>query len=179
MLLEDNTALVIIDVQGKLADIVYESEEMLQNIRTLIKGVKLLNIPIIWVEQYPEGLGATKNEIQTLLTDQKSIEKRNFSASDNDDFHDRLRDINREQFLVVGMEAHVCVYQTVADLLESKESVDIVVDAISSRTALNKEIAIDKMTDMGANKTSVEMALFELMKSADHPKFNDIRKLIK
>lgn len=179
MLLEDNTVLVIIDVQGKLADIVYESEKIIENMETLIKGVKLLNIPIIWLEQYPKGLGTTKKAIQTLLTDQEPIEKIDFSASDNDDFHERLREINREQFLVIGMEAHVCVYQTVADLLESKESVDIVVDAISSRTAGNKAIAIDKMTAMGADKTSVEMALFELMKSADHPKFNEIRNLIK
>lgn len=179
MLLEDNTALVVIDVQGKLADIVHESEAMLENIATLIQGVKSLHIPIIWLEQYPEGLGPTKPQIQTLLPNQDPIKKMDFSASDTDEFHEQLRKINREQFLVVGMEAHVCVFQTVVDLLESKESVDIVVDGISSRTAENKAIAIDRMTSMGANKTSVEMALFELMKSANHPRFQEIRRLIK
>lgn len=179
MLLEENTALVVIDVQGKLADIVHESEKMLENIVTLIKGVQLLHIPIIWLEQYPEGLGQTKQQIQTLLSEQDPIKKMDFSASDTDEFHEQLRKLNREQFLVVGMEAHVCVFQTVVDLLESKESVDIVVDGISSRTAQNKAIAIDRMATMGANKTSVEMALFELMKSANHPKFQEIRHLIK
>src|SRR5699024_7306841 len=156
-------ALVVIDVQGKLADIVHESEKMLENIVTLIKGVQLLHVPIIWLVHYLEGLGQTNQQIHTLLSEKAQIKKMDILVSDTDEFHEQLRKLNREQFLVVGMEAHVCVFQTVVDLLESKESVDIVVDGISSRTAQNKAIAIDRMATMGANKTSVEMALFELM----------------
>src|SRR5699024_4035480 len=112
MLLEENTALVVIDVKRKLSNIVYNSEKMYENIVILIIVVQLLHIPIIWPEQYPEGLGQTKQQIQTLLSEQDPIKKMDFSASNTDEFHEQLRKLNREQFLVVGMEAHVCVFQT-------------------------------------------------------------------
>jgi|SRR5690625_1361246 len=179
MLKVEDTALVIIDVQGKLAKIVYQSEELLSNLQSLIKGAQLLHIPILWLEQYPKGLGSTDDEIKQHLTDVNPIEKITFSACKNDEFQNEIEKLNKNSYLVTGIESHVCVYQTVRELLESGKHVELVVDAISSRTLANKEVGIEKMTSLGAFITSVEMALFELMETAEHPKFKEISSLIK
>jgi len=179
LLKPENTALVLIDVQGKLANIVHESETLLKNIEILIQGAKLLDIPIVWLEQYPEGLGATKEVLQQHLITEKPIAKKVFSACQNDLFQGEIKELKCDHFLVVGIEAHICVYQTVMELLQAKQHVEVVVDAISSRTLENKMIAIDKMKAAGAGVTSVEMALFELMRTAEHAHFKTISKLIK
>ena len=175
----NNTALIIIDVQGKLASVMHESEALLKNIEILIQGAKLLNIPIIWMEQYPKGLGPTATQVEQHLTEEEPIAKKIFSACQSERFQKEIVELERHQLLVVGIEAHICVYQTVRELLESKKEVEVVVDAVSSRTCQNKEIAIEKMKALGAGITSVEMILFELMQTADHPKFKEISKLIK
>jgi len=179
MLKIDETALVLIDVQGKLAKIVHQSKEILDNLENLIKGAQLLDLPIIWLEQYPKGLGPTTDQLKQHLTDDSPIAKVTFSACKTDEFQAALEKINRKSFLVAGIESHICVYQTVAELLESGNEVEVVVDGVSSRTLANKEIGIEKMKSLGANVTSVEMALYELMETAKHPKFKEVSNLIK
>lgn len=179
MLNNNNTALILIDVQGKLAKIVHESEQILQNIDNLIQGVQMLNMPIIWMEQYPEGLGPTVDEIKQHLPTETPIAKKVFSACQSNMFQKQVNELNVENFLIVGIEAHICVYQTVLELIQDGKNVEVVVDAISSRTVQNKNIAIEKMKQLGAGVTSVEMVLFELLRTADHPAFKEISKLIK
>lgn len=179
MLKVDDTALIIIDVQGKLANVMYQRKELLANVERLIKGAQLLDIPILWLEQYPKGLGPTAEEIKQHLDTNRPIAKMSFSACQNKDFQREFNNIGKSTFLVAGIEAHICVYQTVSELLHEKSNVEIVVDAISSRTLANKEIAIDKMKSLEATVTSVEMALFELMQTAEHPHFKEISRLIK
>lgn len=180
MITIDNTALMFIDYQGRLAQIMDEREKLHTKIIQLIKGMKILDVPVIWVEQYPQGLGHTEKEVKQILKKTSDpIAKVDFSACRNEEVQAVLNKLERETYLVAGIEAHVCVYQTVQQLLLAEKHVEIVQDAISSRTAENKQIAIDKMSLLGAYPTSVEMALFELMKTSKHPRFREISQLIK
>lgn len=179
MLQIENTALVVIDVQGKLAKIMHESEALLSQIEKMIQGANVLGLPIIWLEQYPKGLGPTDEQVAQHLTEQNPIEKVIFSAYGSDTFLEQLRSTNRTQLLVTGIEAHICVYQTVRQLLEADYEVEVVADCISSRTAKNCQIGLERMLSHGAELTSVEMALFELLQTAEHPKFKDISRIIK
>src|SRR5699024_5374353 len=165
--------------QGKLANVMHEKDVLENKMMSLIQGAQLLEIPIIWMEQYPQGLGPTAPYIQELLTDNEPIAKMDFSACQHEDFQEKIQSLNRKNIIVAGIEAHICVYQTVKELLANDYYVEYVCDAISSRTAENKQIAIHKMNGLGALPTSVEMFLFELMGSAKHPSFKQISKLIK
>ncbi len=158
MLSVDKCALVVIDIQGKLAGLMYRKESLLENARKLIKGLQVLEIPIVVTEQYPKGLGATLPEIAGLFP---------------------LRAVDRPQILVCGIETHVCVYQTTVDLLAARHHVEIVADAVSSRTAEDRLTGLQRMRDEGARITSVEMALFELMKVAQGPKFKEVSQIVK
>lgn len=177
--MKTETALIIIDVQGKLSKIMHESVEIIQNLETLIQGAQLLDIPILWLEQYPKGLGQTTEAVQQHLSSEQPIEKMTFSAYKTEEFKQQLQQLNKKSLLVTGIESHVCVYQTVQDLLKTNYEVELVTDCISSRTLANKNVGIEKMTSLGAKITSVEMALFELMQTAEHPKFKEISNLIK
>jgi nicotinamidase-related amidase len=179
MLKTENTVLLIIDIQGKLAHMMKDSEALFDNVQKLIKGVQTLNIPIVWMEQNPLAIGRTVPDIAELLTPAEPIEKLSFSCCGNDTFVNTLAHLNRKQVLLAGIETHICVYQTAADLLKQSYEVHIVADAVSSRTALNRQIGIQKICDMGASLTSVEMALFELLRVADGQEFRKILKIIK
>ncbi len=179
MLNIDKTALVIIDVQEKLSRVMYEKEKLFENLQKLIKGIKLLNIPIIVTEQNPNGLGPTVSEIAPLLTDIKPVTKFSFSCCSEEPFLRQLEMLNRKQVLLAGIETHVCVYQTAVDLIEAGYEVHTIVDCVSSRTLENKNLALDKMKSEGANLTSVEIVLFELLKTVANPKFKELSKIVK
>ncbi|PIO49158.1 MAG: hydrolase [[Chlorobium] sp. 445] len=179
MLQPDDTALIIIDVQGKLATLMHEKERLFQNLTRLIRGAQILEIPIVLTEQYPQGLGETVPEIKALMPDVQPIIKMSFSCCGEEAFLDAIEELDREQLLVAGIESHVCVYQTVADLLDAGYNVEVVADAVSSRTAENYKLGLSRMEDMGAWLTSTEMALFELLRVAGTPTFKEISKLVK
>jgi nicotinamidase-related amidase len=179
MLTPDKTGLVVIDVQGKLAQVMHNREFLVENLKKLIKGVRVLNIPILWLEQNPAGLGPTLPEIAELMPDITPIGKMSFSACGNPAFMEALEAADRTQLLLVGIEAHICVYQTAIDLLKRSYEVQVVADAVSSRTAENREIALMKMRDSGVGLTSVEMALFELLGVAEGRQFKEIAKIVK
>ncbi len=179
MLSVDKCALVVIDIQGKLAGLMYRKESLLENARKLIKGLQVLEIPIVVTEQYPKGLGATLPEIAGLFPDFKPLPKVAFSCCGDEGFQRQLRAVDRPQILVCGIETHVCVYQTTVDLLAARHHVEIVADAVSSRTAEDRLTGLQRMRDEGARITSVEMALFELMKVAQGPKFKEVSQIVK
>ena len=175
-----NSALIIIDVQGKLAQMMFESERLHQNIKTLILGAQLLEIPIFWLEQIPEKLGHTSEGIAKLLSQSiQPIEKKHFSAWQNDEFKQALEHSGKTHFLIAGIEAHICVYQTCKDLQNNGFQTHIVRDAISSRDEENKICGIKMMLDCGANLSNVESALFELQHVAEGEKFRQLIKLVK
>ena len=175
----DNTQLIIIDVQGKLSQLVYESEKVLKNIQILIQGCKKMEVPIVWVEQTPDKLGKTNPLISEYLVDYEPIAKKTFSAWGSNLFCETLTKHQRNEIILVGIEAHICVYQTALDLLTNGYEVSVVVDAISSRTSDNKHIGISMIEKIGVKITSTEALLFQLMKTTEHPCFKDIVRLIR
>jgi nicotinamidase-related amidase len=179
MLSTENTVLLIIDVQEKLARVMAEKESLVVNLQKLIKGANILGLPVILTEQYPHGLGATVPEVMTLLPQIKPLAKMSFSCCDDVNFLEKLKGLNRQQVLVAGIEAHVCVYQTASGLLNAGYEVQVVADCVSSRTMENKRIAIHKMRDQGVGITSTEIVLFELLKTAENKHFKDISLIVK
>jgi len=174
-----NCCLVVVDVQGKLAQLMYARDALFKNIQILIKAAKLLNIPVIWSQQCPEALGPTVPLLLELLSDNEPIDKASFSCCGRQQFNSKLEALSRRQVLLCGIEAHVCIYQTAVDLHHKGYDVDVIADAVSSRTLENKQTAINRMAAEGVSISSVEMALFELLRTAEHPQFKQIAKLIK
>jgi nicotinamidase-related amidase len=179
MLNIEDCCLVVVDVQGKLAQLMHDKQVLFRNIQTLIKAAKILEIPILWCQQVPKALGPTLPEIAELLTDNKPIDKSAFSCCGAEQFNIKLNEIKRQQVVLCGIETHVCIYQTAVNLLRKGFKVDLIADAVSSRSAENKQIGINRIAAEGANISCTEMALFELLKTAEHPQFKHIAKLIK
>ena len=179
MLKIENASLLIVDIQGNLANSMYGKELLFKNAQKLIKGIQILGIPIICTEQNPKGLGPTIPEIADLLSNIQPISKMTFSCCQNDRFMQALKALNRKQVLIAGIETHVCIYQTSSDLVDLGYEVQVVTDAVSSRNIENKEIGLRKMRDCGVSLTSVETALFELLKVAEGEQFREILKIVK
>jgi len=174
-----NTALVLIDFQEKLFPAMYDKDKLLRNVVKLIRGAKVLEIPIILTEQYPKGLGPTIPEIKSLIPDIKPVEKVCFNCCDDDLFCTALDGLKRKQLLIAGIEAHICVYQTAIALVGAGYDVQVVGDCVASREPENKVTALSRMVGEGVSLTTVEMALFELLKEAKGDKFKQISKIVK
>jgi len=179
MLHAENAVLLIVDVQGKLAQLMYRKEELFANLQRCVCGARVLGLPIILVEQNPDGLGPTIPEVAGLLEGVRPISKFSFSCCGNDGFMDAVKSTNRTQILITGIEAHVCIYQTARDLLAQGYGVQVIADAVSSRTAENKQIGLDRIKSRGGVVTSVEMALFEMLKEAKGDKFKEILRVVR
>jgi nicotinamidase-related amidase len=172
---QDRTALVVVDVQEGFRRAIPDFERVAQAAATLIEGAGIIGVPVVLTEQYPKGLGETAPEIAEHLPDgTEPLEKVIFSAADAEGFNLGGRD----QVLVCGIETHVCVNQTVLDLLEAGTEVQVAEDAVGSRTEENKRIGLHKMERAGATLTSVETALFELLGRAGTDEFKQVQKLI-
>ncbi|MBS1870979.1 MAG: isochorismatase family protein [Actinobacteria bacterium] len=168
------TALVVIDVQEAFAKAVDGFDEIAAQTAILVQGARTLGLPLLVTEQYPRGLGDTVAPVREALGDVERLPKTVFSAARADGFDLRGRD----QALVCGIETHVCVNQTVHDLLAGGVEVHVAVDAVGSRTAANRELGLRKMAESGAILTSVETALFELLGAAGSDEFKTIQKLV-
>jgi nicotinamidase-related amidase len=179
MLQTENATLLVVDFQGNLAHSMHAKERLFRNAQKLIRGIQVLGIPILWTEQNPKGLGPTIPEIADILSNIQPISKMSFSCCRNDRFMQALKALNRKQILISGIEAHVCVYQTAADMVDLGYEVQVVTDAVSSRNMEDKHIGLQKMRDAGTSLTSVETALFELLKVAEGKPFKDILKIVK
>ncbi|MFH1994921.1 MAG: hydrolase [Nitrospinota bacterium] len=175
----ENTILLVVDVQGNLAQAMLEKEELFKNLERIINGAKVLGVPIIWVEQNPDGLGGTTPQIAACLEGLTPVKKNSFSCCGNEEFIQRIKETGRTQVLISGIETHICIYQTTAQLIDLGYEVEVVTDAVSSRSAANIEIGINKMAEAGASLTSVETALFELLKVSGGDKFKAILKIVK
>lgn len=179
MLKKEQTLFVLVDVQGKLARIVKDSKTLHDNLEKLIKGLQVLNVPILWLEQYPEGLGPTTESLSSLLEGQEPIAKMTFSAAGNEEFMKQLESSGCKQVLIAGIETHICVYMTAADLVKQGYEVEVVEDAVTSRTEANKQIGLEKMKGLGVTATCVETALYELIGEAGTDEFKKVLKIIK
>lgn len=173
-------ALVVIDMQEKFRPIMASFDEVAKHIIVLVQGCQLLGIPVIVTEQYPHGLGHTAAEIaQHLPVGTQPIEKLTFSSCGVPEFDLQLRENHIEQVILVGIEAHICVSQTAHDLLQLGYQVHLISEAIGARFPHNREVALARLQRAGALLSSVEMALFEMLKSSDVAEFKAVQKLIK
>lgn len=174
--------LVVIDVQQRLMPVIDSAYEVERNIERLVRGCHVLGVPTLLTEQYVKGLGPTIDSVRTAFEESggyRPIEKACFSAHGCEVFAAQLAALERTQILIAGVEAHVCVYQTVADLVRDGMQVTVIADAVSSRTPQNKEIALRRMLSDGVKLSSVEMALFELLGVSGTEEFKAISRLVK
>jgi isochorismate hydrolase len=171
--------LTVVDVQGKLAQIMHGREALFKNVQILVQAAKILDIPILWCQQCPDALAQTIPEIAQLLEGDEPINKAAFSCCGEEKFNTKLKELARKQVLLCGIETHVCIYQTAVDLLRQDLHVEVIADAVSSRALENKQIALNRLAAEGAKVSCTEMLLFELLKTAEHPQFKQVAKLIK
>jgi nicotinamidase-related amidase len=179
MLRLDDTFFVLVDVQTKLAAVMHDREAMIEGCRRAVTCMRLLGVPVLWSEQLPAKIGPTVPELAAPLKGLTPLTKSCFSCWGEPAFVSAVRDLKRKRALIAGIEAHVCVYQTAADLFAAGYHVEVLSDAIASRNAVNRDTGIDRIRASGGSMTSVETAVFELMRSSEHPAFRDILKTIK
>ena len=162
--------------------VIHDGADVARNIERLARGCHALGVPTLVTEQYVKGLGPTTAGVRAVLEEldqYQPVEKMCFSASGCAEFVARLQSTERRQILVAGVETHVCVYQTVSDLLAAGYEVMLIADALSSRTPRNRDIALTRMTSEGSLLSSTEMALFELTVNSGTDEFRTISKLVR
>lgn len=176
----DDAGLVIIDVQDAFAPVIDDFEQVVANCGLLAEGFGILGRPVIATEQYPKGLGHTVGALAGRLPEGTPvIEKTRFSACGVEGFEDAYDRARCETWVVCGVESHVCVNQTVHDLLSRGASVHVVSDAVGSRTQGNRIAGLEKAARAGAHVTSAEMVLFEMLGQAGGPEFKAISALVR
>lgn len=180
LLKEDNSFLVVIDIQQRLLSVMSEhaGEAMVHQTTILAQAANKLDVPVIVTEQYPKGLGRTVEVLQSQISTADQIEKTCFSCAEVDEFMSSLRASQRRQVILTGMEAHICVLQTALALLAQGFEVFVVEDAICSRTQQNQDNALQRLRQAGVIITNTESVLFEWLSDAKHPEFRTLSKLI-
>ncbi|AKS42948.1 hydrolase [Wenzhouxiangella marina] len=175
----DNALLLLVDVQGRLARLMHESEAIIGQCRRLIQACRLLELPVVWAEQLPDKLGPTVPELTEVLDGLAPQSKSSFGCCGDTGLMQAIEASGRSRILLCGIETHVCVWQTAAALRQRDYEVHLIADAVSSRSAFNRDIGLRRMAAAGVHLSNVEMVLFELMGDAGHPKFRDVSKLLK
>lgn len=171
------TALLVVDVQEKLLDVIPRRGEIVWNIRRLLDAASALGVPTAATEQYPERLGATVPEIRQRLGN--IPDKLSFSACACGSIFEAWRAAGMYRVLVTGVETHVCVQQTVLDLLADSWMVYVAVDAVGARRDIDHETALRRLESAGVILTSTEATMFEWCRVAGSPEFKKISALAK
>ncbi|MBO7672995.1 isochorismatase family protein [bacterium] len=172
----ENCIVAGIDFQEKLVGMLND-KTCADKMAKLVSAAKIMNIPVILTEQYPKGLGSTIPEISQFGFE--TIEKTSFSAFQQEEFKKVILSCGKKQVIIGGIETHICVHQTVAELLDAGFEVFVVKDACGSRHKEEFECGIGRMKDNGAKITCLEVVLFELLRSSRHPNFKEVQALIK
>lgn len=178
ILRRDDATFLIVDFQEKIANVMDRRDAVAQEIVRLIQGLRILDVPILITEQYRKGLGATSPLLTELLAGIEIIEKMTFSCVGQTKFWEKLRATKRRQIIVAGIETHICVLQTVLDLLANGYQVHVPISATCSRSDANRDNALHRMEHAGAILTNTESILFELLVEAGTEEFKHVRKLI-
>ena len=179
ILQRDNTALLVIDVQERILKVIHEYERVLENNVKLIKGMKALNVPIFYTEQYPKGLGTTADVLLAELKGNEAVQKMSFSCAGAGELFEVLKKNGIETVVVTGVESHVCVLQTALDLTANGFKVQLAYDAVSSRRKHDYKIALDRMRSNGVEITTTESILFEILNVCGTDEFKAVSKIVK
>lgn len=181
LLESSDSVLFLIDIQEKLLKAVSDSHRVIKNSGVLLKAGVRLRVPLVVTEQYPKALGPTHPDLANIYAEGESLtaEKLCFSATACQGAFEELKKLNKRQIIIFGIETHVCVQQTVLDLLANFDGwVCVVADAVSSREPGNSKIALERMAAGGAHIVTTEMVLFEWLRQAGTPEFKELQKLI-
>jgi len=175
----DRSVLVVVDIQERFRDLIHGMDQVLDGTSNLIKFSQQLDIPILVTEHYSRGLGVTVNEIRNLFKPLKPLEKIHFSCAGDQGFKRALAGTGRDQIILCGIEAHVCIYQTAADLIREGKQVAVAVDAVSSCSAANRQIGLNRMSEIGVQSMGVQMLMFEMLHKAGTSEFKAVSRLLK
>lgn len=175
---KENAVGLVIDIQERLFPLIYENEIIAKNTAILVQGLKSLAIPIIFTQQYTKGLGPSIQQVREMM-DADPIEKISFSCCDESNFSARLSGLNKKFVIISGIETHVCVLQTVIDLINLGYVPVVIEDCVSSRRLNDKNVAIGRMRGEGAVISTYESILFELLRYSGTPEFKEISRLVK
>lgn len=173
-----DSILVIIDMQERLVPAMQAPAQTIRNTRTLLASAEKIGVPVIMTEQYPAGLGKTVAELSPG-PNTTVFSKMHFSCMEDSTFAGHFRKLGRKQAVLVGMEAHICVVQTAASLIEENYEVFVVSDATASRTLQSEHACITRLNASGANIVTTEMVVFEWLGQAGTPAFKELLPLIK
>lgn len=174
----EDSLILIIDIQERLVPAMYLGDRVVKNADILIQGARAMDLPVVATEQYPKGLGSTIEKLKENLDEENIFEKNSFTAC-IEGVEARLEELKRKNIIVVGMESHVCVYQTVRDLLDKGYNVFVVRDGVASRSLENLDNGLSLMEGLGAVITNTETVVFDLLKMSGTPEFKLMSKLIK
>lgn len=175
----EDTVFCLVDVQERLYPHVTNKDEIEKNLITLVKGLKIHNVPFIVNEQYKKGIGETIPSLRELVDEDPHFEKTSFSCCKNESTLEALKSSNKKVVIVAGIETHVCVLQTCIDLLEENFQVVLVTNCVTSRKQNDTDVAIKRLVQAGVIPTTYESLLFELTVNAKNPVFKEISSLIK
>ncbi|MCL2248696.1 MAG: hydrolase [Oscillospiraceae bacterium] len=179
MLTTENTLLLVIDFQERMMPAIRKNEKLLLNSANFVKGCKILGVQTLVSQQYTKGLGATVPQIAEALGDFGPCEKVAFSCYMDDGIKEKLKASGKKNIMVTGVEAHICIQQTVLHLLDDGYNVYLIADCVGSRKKTDFDYARRRMTQAGAIITTLESALFEIMLTAEHPNRKEISALVK
>lgn len=174
----DSTVLLVVDFQDRLLPAIHEADVCVAAACRMIEAARIMGVPTVLTEQYPAGLGRTCGAIRESLGNEPAFEKTRFSGCVSA-VVDRLRELDRPNIVVVGIEAHVCVLQTVLDLLRLGFRAFVCADGVSSRRPLDRDVAIERMRHAGAVITTCESVAFELLGEAGTETFKKVLKIVK
>jgi len=175
----DDCSGLVIDIQERLFPHMDQKDEVLRQCLVLIRGLQMLNVPVMITEQYPKGLGSTIAPVKEQLESFNPVEKIAFSCCDEPRFRRELDGSGRRTVIIVGIEAHVCVQQTAIDLIELGYMPVVVADCVTSRKAFDRHVSLERMAREGALITTCESVLFELARVAGTEEFKSISTLLK
>ena len=178
-LLTSSCIFLLVDVQEKLFPYVEDKEELLKNIKLLLRFARIMSIPILATEHYPKGLGSTIEDIKNLIPQVKPIQKISFSCCGNEEFVSTLKRFESKTLVIFGIESHICIEQTALDAKAMGYDVHVAADAISSRSKFNMNIGIEKMRQFDVVITSTETVLYEIMENRDIKEFKEVLLLLK
>lgn len=177
---QNQTAVLLIDLQEKLVPYLDRSCEVMARVATALQAFQTLHCPILVTEQYPEGLGQTIPQLKRVLGEQQQYHcKTTFSCLGDEKIKEIILSSPQNHWILLGAEAHVCILQTAKDLLSTGKEVTILNDTITSRSIFDFSTAIAEMRDCGVRISSLETVLFELVKDSKNPNFKAISELIK
>lgn len=176
LLKKEDSILLLVDVQEKLTPAVLDAQAFIARCEWLLKLAKKMDVPILVSEQYSKGLGATIEPLRSHTNPQDAVEKTHFSCMGEPNYTVRLKNYNKKQLILIGIEAHVCVLQTAIEMKEAGFDVFVVVDAVSSRHSLDLKFGLKRMKQEGIHLVTSEMVFFEWVRKAGTPEFKALSK---